>query len=147
VHPKTTAYLFAADRCEHLYGSGGIVEALEQNKVVICDRYLFSSLAYQTQECGVELPSLLNKDFPLPQIVFFFDIEPEISLGRIKNRDTTDIYEKEEFLKKTAQQYRTIMDFYNTRGMNIICIDALQSIESITEKILGVLKNMPIQIL
>ncbi|MGL4985784.1 MAG: dTMP kinase, partial [Treponemataceae bacterium] len=75
VHPKTAAYLFAADRCEHLYGTGGIVEALSQNKVVICDRYLFSSLAYQTQECGVELPSLLNKDFPLPQIVFFFDIE------------------------------------------------------------------------
>ncbi|MGL4982784.1 MAG: dTMP kinase [Treponemataceae bacterium] len=150
VHPQTIAYLFAADRCEHMYGKGGIIEQLEQNRAVICDRYIFSSLAYQSQECGEELPALLNQRFPLPQILFFFDIQPEVSLQRIKNRGVTEIYEKEDFLKKTSQSYSTVINFYEQNvvsGMKIVRIDATQSIESITEKILAELKNLPIQIM
>ena len=46
--PETMTRLFAADRCEHLYGKEGIKAALTAGKAVFSDRYLFSSLAYQT---------------------------------------------------------------------------------------------------
>ena len=54
--PETTAFLFAADRQEHVYGTGGIVESCTSGKLVISDRYVFSSLAYQSITCGEELP-------------------------------------------------------------------------------------------
>ena len=46
-HPDTLSFLFAADCNEHLYGAGGIVEAIEGGKAAFCDRYLFSSIVYQ----------------------------------------------------------------------------------------------------
>ena len=97
--PETTAFLFAADRQEHVYGSGGIVESCTSGKLVISDRYVFSSLAYQSITCGEELPRKLNQDFPLPEYLFFFGITPQASLKRIEKRDVTEIYEKKDFLE------------------------------------------------
>jgi len=71
--PRTAAYLFAADRAEHLYGKGGIIENTEKGMFVVSDRYIFSSLAYQSISCGEELPRLLNSPFPLPEILFYFE--------------------------------------------------------------------------
>ncbi len=83
LHPDTTARLFAADRSEHIYGKDGILEHTQKGELVICDRYLFSNLAYQSSECGSSLPEELNKSFPLPQIVFYFDLAPNISITRV----------------------------------------------------------------
>ena len=58
--PCTSAFLFAADRNEHLYGNGGtncgVVAQAQSGKIVVSDRYLFSSLTYQSVTCGDELP-------------------------------------------------------------------------------------------
>lgn len=143
--PATAARLFAADRCEHLYGAGGIVETCK-TKLCVCDRYLFSSLAYQSVECGIELPAKLNEDFPLPQIVFYFCIQPEAALKRITGRGITEIYEKKDFLEKTAAAYDKIFaDFETTHtDMTIVRIDASRSADK-TEKIIwGVIQKMPI---
>src|SRR5574344_1031504 len=68
--PVTSAYLFAADRTEHVFGNlvigdggtlvTGIEKACAQNKIVVIDRYFFSSLAYQSIDCGKETPRILN---------------------------------------------------------------------------------------
>ena len=47
VNEKTASFLFAADRCEHLYGKNGILEQIQNGKIALSDRYFFSSLAYQ----------------------------------------------------------------------------------------------------
>src|SRR5574344_547585 len=60
VDERTASYLFAADRCEHIFGKDGIKEQVEKGKLVLSDRYIFSSLAYQSVSCGKELPELLN---------------------------------------------------------------------------------------
>ena len=144
--PETTAFLFAADRQEHVYGSGGIVESCTSGKLVISDRYVFSSLAYQSITCGEELPRKLNQDFPLPEYLFFFGITPQASLKRIEKRDVTEIYEKKDFLEATARQYEKIISYYETlqTGMHIIRLDATESIEKLAEKIWTVLQEMPI---
>ena len=61
--PKTAAFLFAADRCEHIWGKGGVYEKCESGKIVVSDRYIFSSLAYQGVSAGTALPEKLNEDF------------------------------------------------------------------------------------
>ena len=139
VDEKTNSFLFAADRAEHLYGKNGIIEQLNNGKTVISDRYLFSSLAYQSISCGEELPKLLNSTFPLPEILFFFEIDPEISLKRVDSRnEKKEIYEKIETQKKIAMEYEKIISEYENNpscGMKIIRIDAAKSIEEISETI------------
>lgn len=137
VEPVTAAYLFAADRNEHINGKlsvngdrslvTGIKQACSEGKTVISDRYLFSSLAYQSIDCGKETPRLLNSIFPLPEKLFFFDIEPEVSLKRITGRGFTEIYEKEDFLRKTEAAYKAVIEEFEkdtSSGMKIVRIDA-----------------------
>lgn len=139
VDEKTNSFLFAADRAEHLYGKNGIIEQINNGKTVISDRYLFSSLAYQSISCGEELPKLLNSTFPLPEILFFFEIDPEISLKRVDSRnEKKEIYEKIETQKKIALEYEKIISEYENNPsctMKIIRIDATKSIDEISETI------------
>ena len=146
VTSETAARLFAADRSEHVYGTGGIIEPCNAGRVCICDRYVFSSLAYQSIECGMQLPQKLNEDFPLPQIVFYFRIQPEQSLKRIAGRSVTEIYEKTDFLKKTATSYETVFDTMRKTqcDMRIIDIDASLSADEVEKNIWTVISSMPI---
>ena len=138
VDEKTNAYLFAADRCEHIFGKGGVKELCESGKVVVSDRYFFSSLAYQSVSCGLELPMLLNSPFPLPEYLFFFEINPEISLGRVNARNgQKEIYENLDAQKKIAALYEKVISMYESapakrEEMKIIRIDATKSIPEIS---------------
>lgn len=137
VDEKTNAYLFAADRCQHLYGEGGIIQTINSGKIVVSDRYFFSSLAYQSAFCGEDLPALLNSPFPLPQILFYFVINPEVSLARVNARnEKKEIYEKIELQKKIADQYEKVISKYEKEsgenGMKVVRIDATKSIEEIS---------------
>lgn len=149
VDERTASYLFAADRCEHIFGKDGIKEQVEKGKLVLSDRYIFSSLAYQSVSCGKELPELLNSPFPLPQILFYFKIDPELSLKRVCSRGTQlEIYEKIDFQKKTAQLYDSIISEYKYsekgNGMEIVTVDASKSIEEIANFIWNYVKKLPI---
>ena len=146
VDEKTNAYLFAADRCEHIFGKGGVQELCESGKIVVSDRYFFSSMAYQSVSCGEELPKLLNSPFPLPEYLFYFVINPEISLGRVNARgEHKEIYETIEKQKKIAAQYEKVISEYekNTSetGMKIIRIDAEKDIEEIADEIWNILRK------
>lgn len=146
VDEKTNAYLFAADRCEHIYGKNGVIQMINEGKTVVSDRYFFSSMAYQSVSCGEELPKLLNSPFPLPEYLFYFVINPEISLGRVTARgEKKEIYETIEKQKKIAAQYEKVISEYEKNagesGMKIIRIDATKDIESISNEIWGIVNN------
>ena len=138
VDEKTNAYLFAADRCEHIFGKGGVKELCDSGKTVVSDRYFFSSLAYQSVSCGLELPMLLNSTFPLPEYLFFFEINPEISLKRVTARnESKEIYENLDAQKKIAALYEKVISMYESDSskreeMKIIRIDATKSIPEIS---------------
>lgn len=139
VSAQTAAYLFAADRAEHLWGQGGIVDQTKNGLTVVSDRYLFSNLAYQGVTCGEDLPKTLNSPFPLPQLLFFFDISAQKSLERVEKRgEAKEIYENEKFLNDTASRYRAIIDQYKkleNSGMRIVELDATLSKEKISDLI------------
>jgi dTMP kinase len=145
--PETLARLFAADRCEHLYGAGGIVESCASGKAVFTDRYLFSSLAYQGETGTPELPETLNRGFPYPDYLFFFDIDPDISMARVESRPgELEIFEKREFQRRVRDRYRKIIDQAGReeRGMKVVLVDATEPIEEISEKIWMIVKDLPI---
>lgn len=137
VDEKTAAFLFAADRSEHIFGKDGIIKQTGNGKIAISDRYFFSSLAYQSVTCGKELPELLNSVFPLPEYLFYFKIDPKISLARVDSRgETKEIYEKLSFQEKTAALYDSVINEYRGKkgeGMKIIDVDATKSIEEISD--------------
>lgn len=143
---STAAYLFAADRNEHIYGrirseggllESGIKEACESGRVVVSDRYLFSSLAYQGISCPDGLPYKLNEGFPLPRLLFYFDIDPSDSLARITGRETKEIYEEENFLRQVTEGYRKAISDLAARepGMKVVWLDATRSVSELSEEI------------
>ena len=147
VSPKTASYLFAADRCEHIYGEGGVLETTEHGKIVISDRYLFSSLAYQSVDSNDNLPWILNSPFPLPELLFYFKINPEVSLKRVQKRgEGLEIYEEIEFQKKVAKIFDHVINQFETtakgNGMKIITIDAEKPIDEITQIILAEIRRV-----
>jgi dTMP kinase len=79
--PCTVAMLYAADRSEHLHGPGGILERASRGELVLSDRYLFSSLAYQSLECPEEQVAGLNAGFPLPELLVFVDTRSRAGSG------------------------------------------------------------------
>jgi dTMP kinase len=134
--PGTLARLFAADRNEHLRGKGGILEHLGRGEAVVCDRYVLSSLAYQGVACGRELPAELNSDFPLPELLIYFDLAPEQSLGRLGDRDRLEIFEALPFQERVRAAYRTELSRYASSGMRIATVDASRSVEEVERDIL-----------
>lgn len=146
VDEKTNAFLFAADRCEHIYGKEGIINQINNGKIVISDRYFFSSLAYQSISCGEEFPLMVNSLFPLPEYLFYFKIDAETALNRVNSRNgQKEIYEKLDLQKKIAEQYDKVISSYEkkmnelslsdaqTQIMKIIKIDASKSIDEVSQ--------------
>lgn len=105
VSPETAAFLFASDRWEHVFGSGGIVEHHGAGDIVVCDRYVYSSLVYQTIHADEALVRQLNGRFPAPALVIFVDLDPGTSEQRLSGRANREIYEYEEFQREVHARY------------------------------------------
>jgi dTMP kinase len=133
--PATLAHLFAADRNEHLRGEDGILEHLSREEVVVCDRYVLSSLAYQGSACGPELPALLNSGFPLPELLLYFDLEPAASIERLGDRESLEIFEELPFQERVRSAYRAAIARYSDSAMRIVPIDASRPIDEVARKI------------
>ncbi|MCL1992192.1 MAG: dTMP kinase [Spirochaetes bacterium] len=142
--PQTMARLFAADRCEHLYGKDGIAERSAKGQLVVCDRYVLSSLVYQGIECGDELPAALNADFPAPHLLVYLDIDPALAQQRLKSRQTLEIYEYPEFQAKVREKYLSLLDRFRQAGVEVAVIDAAKSPKEVFEQVLGAFAKMPI---
>jgi dTMP kinase len=142
--PETLAMLFSADRNEHLYGQDGIFTHVNQGELAVSDRYVLSSLVYQGIECGDELPQLLNSRFPAPELTIFFDLEPEIAIERLKNRDSLEIYEYREFQEKVRQKYKSALTQYRENGARTVIIDASKTAAEVADQVWSILSVMPI---
>jgi dTMP kinase len=142
--PETLARLFAADRGEHLYGPGGIVERAGRGELVVCDRYVPSSLVYQGLECGEELPRSLNSPFPAPELIVFFDLDPRIAAERIRGRKEREIYEHLDFQLKVRDRYLSLLPGFRAQGSAIVRIDASENQAEVAGQLWAALENMPI---
>ncbi|MDR2602119.1 MAG: dTMP kinase [Spirochaetaceae bacterium] len=117
------ACLFAADRAVHLFAPDGIIEACKK-KLVFCDRYVLSSIVYQGIECGEDAPKKMNAYFPAPEKLFFFDLDAQKAISRIKGRDKKEIFETLDFQKKAREAYLKNLDFCRSQGSEVFVLDA-----------------------
>jgi dTMP kinase len=144
LQPETLARLFSADRQEHLFGPEGIVERCARGELVVCDRYVPSSLAYQGITCGDELPLLLNRDFPGPELLLYFDLDPDIAAQRMEHRREREIFEYRDFQIEVRRRYRELLPRYAGEGVRTVTIDASGSPEKVAEDVWSALRELPI---
>ena len=128
--------LYAASRMQHL--SQRVLPALENNEVVLCDRFLDSSLAYQGYARGIGMENVLKAnsfalDY-LPELTIFIDVTPDVALKRLSSRkekqDRLDL-ETMDFHKKVYEGYHKVLEMYPER---IVRIDGNQSLEEVTKE-------------
>lgn len=143
---RTEALLYAAARRQHLVER--VIPALEENKVVICDRFVDSSLAYQGYARGIGMDQVMeiNRfaiDKYMPDLTIYLDIDPKLGLERIsKNKDREvnrlDL-EKLDFHKRVREGYMILLKENPDR---IKLIDASRGILEVFEDIKKLLKNI-----
>ncbi|WP_342599622.1 dTMP kinase [Psychrobacillus sp. FSL H8-0483] len=142
---RTEALLYAAARRQHLVEK--VQPALEAGKIVICDRFIDSSLAYQgfARGIGVEEILTINKfaiGKTMPDKTILFDIEPSVGLERInahndREKNRLDV-ESLSFHEKVREGYLSLVDLYPNR---IQVIDASRSVEAVLEEVYLVIKK------
>ena len=137
------AALFVLDRIFHNVNPNGINAMLERGIDVICDRYYYSSLAYQGSQTDFEWVKNMNLGCPeirIPDICIFLDLAPEESLKRIsKGRTTTELYEKLDTLESVRKRFFDVFELLRERD-NIKIIDTTgDSIEAVAQKIAAAL--------
>lgn len=141
VDPFTLALLFSADRNEHVYGKNGIARQAEEGKKVICDRYLFSSLAYQSLFMDYETVASLNQYYPLPEYLFYIDLSPEECQKRMATRgEEKELFERLELQRKIDANYKKTLSMLADSDMKTIVIDGRLSKQEIHNQICKVLK-------
>ena len=129
------AAMFLLDRIAHNVNPvNGIEKFLASGVDVICDRYYYSSLAYQGSETDFDWVLDMNINCPeirKPDLCIFLDLEPEKCLDRIsKNRLVKEIYEETERLERYRKRYFEIFDMLKFTD-NIAIIDTARDIEEI----------------
>lgn len=135
----TLQLLFCADRSHHL--NTEIMPSLKAGKVVITDRYLFSTLAFGSADPLIDIPVLekISSQFTQPDITFFIDVPAKVSLERIKSsRFETELFEKEEKLEKTRQAFLEMTN----KVKNFYRIDGTQSINDVHEVVKEIVKKV-----
>lgn len=146
VEPITEALLFASARREHL--TKKVLPALKEGKVVLCDRFVYSSLAYQGHARGLGIDKVyeINKpaiDDLMPGLTIFLDISPEKGIERIKKNRANEInrldLEGLEFHRKVREGYNKAMEMYPEN--KVVKIDADRHIDDVFEDVKVILEN------
>ena len=127
------ALLFAADRIEHIQNE--IQPALDKGQGVVCDRYTYSSLAYQGS-AGLDLDWIqaINQNALKPDFALFIDVDPEVVLARLKRRKS--VMENLETQRKVRQIYQKFVD----KG-ELVRVDGDKPVEVVANDVFSVVSK------
>lgn len=135
---RTEALLYAAARRQHLVEV--VMPELERGGIVLCDRFIDSSLAYQGHARGLDIEEVYNiNKFAIgdmmPDATLFFDIDPEEGLRRIQSNGEREVnrldLEALDFHKKVCEGYQFIINRWKER---FIIVDAGRTIDEVFEQ-------------
>ena len=133
------AYLFAADRFDHLYNpTNGVIKHLDEGTDVISTRYILSSLAYHVESEDEEnIVWDLNSRFPSPDYLIFLDCPVELSLSRIAaSRASRETYEHGPKLQRVHDNYARLLKKYE--GSKLV-VDAALPKQEIGDRVFAYL--------
>ena len=143
--PRTEALLYAAARRQHLVEK--VRPALDEGKIVLCDRFVDSSLAYQgyARGLGIEEVFAINQfaiENLMPELTIYFEIEPELGLKRINKNKGREInrldLENLEFHQKVSEGYQLLIKRFPDR---IRCVDASGTVEEVFQETLKIIEE------
>ena len=137
----TEALLYAASRAQHV--EEVIKPALKEGKVVVCDRFIDSSIAYQGYgRCLGDLVRVINEYAVgdcMPDITFLMKLSPAIGRSRIDTNDLDRLeQEKLEFHNKVYEGYLKIAEHYRER---FVCVDAQRDKEAVRDDIIAAVEK------
>jgi len=130
------ALLFAADRLAH---SREIAAYLAAGEHVICDRYVFSSMAYQTLDASItpEWVIEINRGCALPDVTIFLDVPVDECLRRLSGRaGAAAIYETKPLLDGIANNYIRLMKKYEANYGRVVKLDGTRNIDEVAAAII-----------
>ncbi len=140
----TEALLYAAARSQHVEEK--IIPAIEAGKIIICDRFVDSSIAYQGAARGLGAEKIMGINEAalhgiMPDMTLFFDLSPEKGILRKKNERALDRLEKEkmDFHEKVYEGYKNLCKKYPER---IKPIDADRSIDEVHSEVIEVIDGL-----
>lgn len=140
----TEALLYAAARSQHVEEK--IIPALEAGKIIVCDRFVDSSIAYQGAARGIGAEKIMGINEAalhgiMPDMTLFFDLSPEKGILRKKNERALDRLEKEkmDFHEKVYEGYKNLCKKYPER---IKPIDADRSIDEVHSEVIEVIDGL-----
>ncbi|MAG18326.1 MAG: dTMP kinase [Candidatus Diapherotrites archaeon] len=127
--------LYVADREEHLRKE--IVPALKEGKIILCDRFKYSTFVYQLLQ-GIELEKIneLHRGMLIPDLVFILDLPVDVALQRIESdskRSKKEVFEKKEFLEKVRQGFLSLKEIFPDENIHIV--DSSKNISEVTKEI------------
>ena len=140
--PTSELLLLLADRAEHVQKI--IRPNLQKNKLIFCDRYLDSTLAYQGS--GRNLDKKIIKemfkvlDFPIPDLTILLDVPVQIGLSRARKRNKLDRFEKED-LNFHENVRRSYLDLAKNNSARIVLFDSSISEEELFKKAVNLIKS------
>ena len=147
---RTEALLYAAARRQHLVEK--VLPAIEQGFIVLCDRFIDSSLAYQGFARGIGMDEVysINRfaiDNRMPDATLYFDIDPEIGMKRINDHKGREVnrldLENLEFHRKVREGYQLLSRKYSNRIIEIDASQPLQKVYEIAEsKIRSIIQDL-----
>lgn len=142
---RTEALLYAAARSQHL--AEKVLPALDKGKIVLCDRFIDSSLAYQGHARGLGIDKVFAiNEFAihgrLPDLTIYFDLDPKVGMERIsanKNREVNRLdNEKLDFHYKVKEGYEILLGKYPER---IKSVNADLPIENVFRQVMGLIEG------
>lgn len=140
------AVLFVQDRIAHnIHAENGVEAWLARGVDVICDRYYYSTLAYQGQSTDYEWVRSMNLSCPQirrPDLCIYLDLTPEQSMERIRRgRETVEIYENTETLARVRSAFFSV--FEDLKGIDrIAVVNAYRPAETIAEEIAALVDSV-----
>lgn len=137
----TEALLYAASRSQHI--DEKIRPALQEGNIVICDRFIDSSLAYQGYARGLGIQEVYQINLfaiksCIPDVTIFLEIDPEVAKQRLQIRERLDRLELEgdEFQLKVKEGYQKIVDQFQNR---IVRVDANRPLKVVVDEVLQII--------
>ena len=143
--PRTEALLYAASRRQHLIEK--IVPAIKNNKIIICDRFVDSSLAYQGHARGLGIDNVyeINKfaiDTLMPDLTLLFDLDPRLGLERISANKLREVnrldLERLDFHTLVREGFLIIQDREPNRVKKV---DASKTVEEVFNDAYALIKT------
>ncbi len=123
------ALLFAADRLEHV--ANEIAPALARGALVVCDRYVLSSLVYQGLHVDEAWVHSINSKALAPDLTILVDVDPdEAARRRAARGGTVEIYDADETQRMLADRYRSL-----SPGVDAVVVDGNLSIDAVTAQL------------